>query len=65
MRRETLPTAIRVNGKWKLSEPYTDECRVSCTVYGEMSDGTKVWQDDTGKQWFRQKLFGKYFFVEI
>ena len=64
-RVETLPTAIYRDGKWVLSDPYDYTTRKTCKVYGEMSDGVKVWQDENGKQYTRQKLFGKYYFCEM
>lgn len=64
-RVENLPTARYENGKWNLSEPFEIENRITCSVIGEMCDGTKVWQDDNGNQYSRQKIFGKYYFCVI
>ena len=64
-RVENLPTATYTGGKWHLSDPYDMTNRITCSVYGEMSDGTKVWTDESGKQYTRQKIFGKYFFCEM
>ena len=64
-RTETLPTAIYQDGKWELGEPYDISNRKTCSVIGEMNDGTKVWQDENGKQFSRQKIFGKYYFCEM
>lgn len=65
IRTETNPIAKYTSNGWVFSEPYEIENRVSCTVQGEMSDGTKVWVDKNGKQYTRNKLFGKYYFVEM
>lgn len=64
-RNETLPTAIYRDGKWELSDPYDYNNRKTCKVCGEMCDGVKVWADENGKQYTRQKLFGKYYFCEM
>lgn len=64
-RSETLPTAIYKNGKWEISEPYDYDCQKTCSVIGEMADGQKVWVDDNGNQFTRQKLFGKYYFCTM
>jgi len=64
-RSEALPTAIYKNGKWELGAPYDYNSRAVCSVYGEMQDGTKVWVDEFGKQFTRQKIFGKYYFCEM
>ena len=65
MRRESLPTATYKDGKWILSEPYNPKNYVTCSVIGEMSDGAKVWVNDNGKQFTRQKIYGKYYFCEM
>ena len=39
-RIEELPLAKMVNGKYELSDPYDKKRYVTCRVYGEMSDGT-------------------------
>lgn len=64
-RVETLPTAIYKNGKWCLSEPFEPENRITCSVVGEMCDGALVWEDENGKQFSRQRFFGKYYFCEM
>lgn len=64
-RAETLPTAFYKEGKWELAEPYDIKNRKTCSVIGEMCDGTRVWADETGKQFSRQKIFGKYYFSEM
>lgn len=64
-RTQTLPIAAYKNGKWELSEPYEPENRITCTVVGEMCDGTIVWEDNKGKQFSRQKFFGKYYFCKM
>ena len=61
-RKQTLPIATYKNGKWHLTEPYEPENRITCTVIGEMCDGTLVWEDENGKQFSRQRFFGKYYF---
>ena len=53
------------DGKWELSDPYDYNNRITCTVCGEMCDGVKVWADEKGKQFTRQKLYGKYYFCEM
>lgn len=65
MRRETLPTGKHEDGKMVLSSPYDPEHEITCTPYGEMSDGTMVWEDKSGKQYTRNKFYGKYYFIEI
>lgn len=64
-RIETLPIAIYRDGKWKLSEPFDMAARKTCRVIGEMCTGSKVWEDADGKQYTRQKVFGKYYFCEM
>lgn len=64
-RTENLPTAIYKNGEWVLSEPYDINSRKTCTVVGEMCDGLKVWADEEGNQFTRQKIFGKYYFCTM
>lgn len=65
MRKQTLPVAYYENGHWTLSEPYNYDNRITCVPYGEMSDGTMVWEDSEGKQYTRNKFFGKYYFCEM
>lgn len=65
VRIERLPVAFYQDGKWNLSDPYSYENRIECSVIGEMSDGTKVWEDSTGKQYTRQNFFGKYYFCKM
>ena len=65
MRKESLPTGKYINGELVLNPPYDWTKEVICTPYGEMSDGTMVWQDETGKQYTRNKFFGKYYFIEL
>ena len=65
MKKQTLPVATYNKGKWVLSEPYEYSNRITCKPYGEMSDGTMVWQDKNEKQYIRMKFFGKYFFCPI
>jgi hypothetical protein len=68
MRKETLPTARYEKGKLVLSNPYTPKRATvftTCTPYGEMQDGTLVWADREGRQYTRQKAFGRFFFVEL
>lgn len=65
MRTQTLPIAYIKDGCWVLSEPYEPANRISCNPYGEMSDGTMVWADANGKQYTRQRFFGKFFFCEM
>lgn len=64
-RNETLPTAIYEDGKWVLSEPYDIKKRKTCSVIGEMCDGLKVWADEEGNQFTRQKIYGKYYFCTM
>ena len=64
-RTETNPIAKYTPDGWVLGEPYEPNDRITCTVYGEMSDGVKVWTDENGKQYTRQRFFGKYYFVEM
>lgn len=65
MKKNRLPVAKYENGKWMLSEPYDFDNRIVCTPYGEMSDGTMVWESENGKQYTKQKFFGKYYFCEM
>ncbi len=65
MKKNRLPVARYKNGRWALDEPYEENNRITCTPYGEMSDGTMVWADENGKQYTRQKFFGKYYFCEM
>ena len=62
VRTERLPVAKYINGKWNLSEPYDGENRIYCSVVGQMCDGSLVWEDENGKQYSRQRFFGKYYF---
>ena len=64
-RIEELPLAKMVNGKYELSDPYDKKRYVTCRVYGEMSDGTKVWVDEHANQYTRSLLFGKFYFVAM
>lgn len=60
IRLEHLPVFIYTGGKWELCPP------VACYVYGEMSDGCKVWANENdGKQYTKQKIGSKYYFVEL
>lgn len=68
MRRETLPTAKVESGRIALlAPPYDPEGKglVTCTPYGEMEGGLLVWADDQGKQYTRNRIYGKYYFVEL
>jgi len=65
MRKQTLPVAYIENGKWVLTEPYDPSNRITCSPYGEMSDGTMVWENAEGKQFTRCRFFGKYYFCEM
>lgn len=65
MKKQTLPTAIYISGEWHIAEPYNREKYITCEIYGEMADGCKVWVDANGKQYTRQKIYGKYYFVTI
>ncbi len=64
-RIEELPLAKLVNGKYELSDPYDKKRYVTCRVYGEMSDGTKVWVDEHSNQYTRSLFFGKYYFITL
>lgn len=40
--------------------------KITCEVYGEMDDGTKVWQDvNDGKFYFCFRMLGVYYFVAM
>lgn len=65
IRRESLPLAKYERGEVVLSNAYGDVNYITCTPYGEMADGTMVWTDENGKQYTRNKFFGKYFFFEM
>lgn len=68
MRKETLPTGKYEHGKFVYSNPYTTKQETvftTCTPYGEMQDGTMVWADREGRQYTRQKVSGRFFFVEL
>lgn len=37
--------------------------KITCTVYGEMADGSKVWEDiNTGDTYFLSRIEGQQFF---
>lgn len=68
MRKETLPTGRYEGGKWVLNDAYTPNWEnefITCAPYGEMQDGTLVWADKYGKQYTRQKIWGRFFFIEL
>lgn len=35
------------------------------TLVGEMSDGSKVYEDENKEQFFRRKVYGKFVFIHI
>lgn len=46
---------------WTLSES-----KITCELYGEMDNGTKIWQDvATGKQYGLLRMLGKYYFYKF
>ena len=59
--KQTLPTIRYEDGKPEL---HMSEM-IACSPYGEMADGTMVWESENGEQFIRCKLFGKYFFSEF
>lgn len=63
--KQNLPVVYYEKGKWVFTSPYDYNTRISCKPYGEMSDGTMIWEDEEGKQYTRNKFFGKYYFCEI
>ena len=65
VRTESLPVAKYADGKWILSDPYEFENRIVCSVVGQMCDGSLVWEDERGKQYNRQRFFGKYYFCAM
>ena len=68
MRKETLPTGRYKGDELILNDPYTPNWEnefTTCTPYGEMQDGTMVWADSNGNQYTRQKILGRFYFVEL
>jgi len=65
MRKQTLPVAEYVNGKWFLDEPHEPNNRITCEAYGVMDDGAIVWEDSNGKQYTRARFFGKFYFCKM
>lgn len=55
--RQALPTLETERGHAYLG------ARVTCEPSGEMNDGTLVWSDDEGNQYFRVKINHKYYFI--
>ena len=66
LRRETLPVAMYAGGKW-IFEGLTGDGvgKVTCSPYGQMSDGTLVWTDSNENQYVRRKLWGVFFFEKL
>ncbi len=65
MRKETNPIAYYSEGRLDLRDFGNMEAWITCIPYGQMSDGTMVWEDNEGNQYTRNKFFGKYFWVEL
>lgn len=63
--KNTLPIAYLEKGKLVLTEPYDYDNRITCELIGEMSDGTKVWEDNNGKQYTKNLFYGKYYFFAL
>lgn len=63
--KQTLPIAYIIRGKLYLTEPYDPDNRITCELSGEMDDGTKVWQHESGKQYMRIRKYGKYYFISL
>ena len=59
--KRTLPL-ITVNDN-KYSD-WTIHEKITCRVVGEMSDKSKVWEDENGKQYMMFRMLGKCYFAE-
>ena len=57
----TLPVMRWINGHCV----WFHNMKITCSPFGEMSDGTMVWADEDGNQFLKQKHFGRYFFCEF
>lgn len=47
----------------RVGDTYAATRRIRCEVIGEMSDGSKVWEDSTGEQYFAIRADGSWYFV--
>lgn len=56
--KQTLTALYIENEKWV-------EKVTTCCQYGEMTDGRKVWMDETGRQYLRTKIRRRFYFVEL
>lgn len=39
--------------------------KITCEVVGEFTNGTKIWQDETGEQYYCFRLLGVYYFTHV
>lgn len=62
---QRLPIAKIENGKVILTDYEDYEKWIECEPYGEMSDGTMVWENAEKKQFIRKRFYGKYFFINL
>lgn len=63
--KQTLPTGKWNNGRLEIGSPYDPDGYITCEIVGQMQSGEMVWEDESGKQYTRNRIHGKYYFIEL